>query len=421
MRLSAYCITHHNCPVEVRERLMLDQDQQSAFLKQCHAHNQIREACILQTCNRLEFYLVAAHGFDQQGFIYAQIQYLRKVGQLWLDNVVIYEGLDAARHLFAVSAGLDSQVVGENQILAQVKAAYSQAVAAHTSRLILNRLFHLAFRVGKDVRTNTSISKGAVSIAQAAVDLASQYLDLRQAKVLLVGAGDNAQLVAKVLCKRGIKGLVIANRDQAKAAQLCEALGCGRAIRIDQIPRALRTVNLLVSSTSSPDSVITTPLIGPVLANRKRPILMIDLAVPRDIDPALGAFRCVRIKDLDDIDQHVQQGRSSRIRQLPKAQVIVEQYVAQFQQWYESLAAVPIISGLTQMASSIAKTHAARYGRRFCQKDQQMLISFAESLAKKLLHRPVSFLRQIGSEPDADQLAAVGLIRKVFQIDDGQG
>lgn len=420
MRLSAYCITHHNCPIEVRERLMLDQDQQSAFLKQCHAHSQIREACILQTCNRLEFYLVAAQGFDQKRFICAQIQYLRKAGQLWLDKVVTYEGLDAARHLFAVSAGLDSQVVGENQILSQVKAAYSQAVAAHTSRLILNRLFHLAFRVGKDVRTNTTISKGAVSVAQAAVDLASQYLDLRQAKVLLVGAGDNAQLVAKALCKRGIKELILANRDPAKAVQLCQALGCGRAVGIDQIPRAIRTVNLLISSTSSPELVIKRPLIGPVLTSRRRPILMIDLAVPRDIDPTLSGFACVTIKDIDDIDQQVQHSTLSRIRELPKAQTIVERYVVQFQQWYESLAAVPIISALTQIAATIVRTHAARYGRRFCQKDQQILSSFAESLAKKLLHRPISFLRQIGSEPDADQLAAVAVIRRVFQIDAGQ-
>ncbi|MDH7599048.1 MAG: glutamyl-tRNA reductase [Sedimentisphaerales bacterium] len=416
MRLAVHAITHQGCPVEIRERLMLDQQQRRSLLRSCHAQRAISEACILQTCNRLEFYLVTGEQFDQRAFLQSQLQDLRNEGDLWARHARSMEGSDAARHLLMVATGLDSQLIGENQILAQVKAAYCEAVAAHTTKLILNRLFHLAFRAGKDVRANTTISRGAVSIAQAAVEVAARSMDLTKARALVIGAGENAHLVASALVKKGLAELVIANRDQERAVALCSQLGLGKAIGLEQISRQLRRADLVISSTGSSDLVITEQLAGPILAARRRPILMIDLAVPRDIDPVLGKIKTVMIKNIDDLDQHINASRSKRADQIPKAKAIVDQYLQQFQDWRNGLSAVPLVCALMETAMSTARLHASRYAKGFCQEDRQALVAFAESLAKKLLHGPISFARRIGQEPSADQIAAAELLRQIFDL-----
>jgi len=370
----------------------------------------------LQTCNRLEFYLVSDDQFDESGFLRDQLQQLRCAGQIWARYVRSICGLDAARHLMMVAAGLDSQVIGEHQILAQVKAAYAEAVSGHTSRLILNRLFHLAFRAGKEVRTNTKIGRGAVSIAQAACDLAARSIDLAKARGLVIGAGENARLVACGLARRGLSKLVIANRDPERAQALCSQLGLGKAVGLDQLARYLRTVDLVISSTGSTGLVVTEDLAGPVLARRRRPILMIDLAVPRDIDPVLGQIRCVRIRNIDELDLDVMANRNARADQTDQALAIVDRYVQQFQQWLDGLAAVPLISALTEKGLGTARLHASRYAKRFCQKDRQLLVAFAESLARKLLHGPVSLARQIGPDASAEKVAAAELLRQIFDL-----
>ena len=220
MKLSLYGVTYHDCPIEARERITLSDEERLALLKAMHAHDPIREAAILQTCNRLEFYLFASKAFDEAAFLAEQLRQRGRPVGIWNQYNKHLSGLDAVHHLFEVAAGLDSQMIGENQILSQVKAAYTEALQARTSRLVFNRLFHLAFRAGKAVRTQTDITCGAVSIGLAAVELAKERMDLTKTKALVIGAGENAQLVATYLAKAGIAEMTIANRDLGRAQDL---------------------------------------------------------------------------------------------------------------------------------------------------------------------------------------------------------
>ncbi|MEN6337563.1 MAG: glutamyl-tRNA reductase, partial [Phycisphaerales bacterium] len=213
MKLVLHNLTYHDCPVAVREKVTFSAEQRHAMLRQMH-HDQIGEAVIVQTCNRLEFYLYAKKSFDCRGFLGGLLAaYGTDAVEAWTQHGREMAGMDAVRHLFEVAAGLDSQMIGENQILAQVKAAYTESLETRMSRLVFHRLFHNAFRVGKAVRTRTHINCGAVSIGLAAVELAKEKTDLSASRVMIVGAGENAELIANYLFKAGVSGLVIANRD----------------------------------------------------------------------------------------------------------------------------------------------------------------------------------------------------------------
>ena len=229
MKLVLHNLTYHDCPVEVREKVSFTPEQRYALLKTMHRQPEIAEAVILQTCNRLEIYLYAARDFDCGAFLGELLASQdERAAAAWADHSREIAGTDVVRHLFEVAAGLDSQMIGENQILAQVKAAYTESIQAHMSRLILHRLFHHAFRVGKAVRTHTDINCGAVSIGLAAVEMARQKVNLGTAGVMIVGAGENAELVARYLAKTELGQLTIANRDRDKARTMARGFDRGR-------------------------------------------------------------------------------------------------------------------------------------------------------------------------------------------------
>jgi len=327
-------------------------------------------------------------------------------------------GMDAVRHLFEVAAGLDSQMVGENQILAQVKSAYTESLEARMSRLIFHRLFHSAFRVGKAVRTRTHINCGAVSIGLAAVELAREKADLAVSKAMIVGAGENAELVANYLSKAGVSGLIIANRDIEKARAMARRFERAEAVGLSGIVSGLADVDVLISSTASPEHVLTRAGVEWSLAGRSRPLLIVDIAVPRDIDPAIGDLDCVRLYNIDDLDGQIAANREKRNREVPRAQEIVGEFVAMFSQWYESLDLVPVISRLTQMGVELARGEAKRYAKDFGDANAQKLQSFAESLVRKVLHGPIRFIKDGGGEPSAEQLQAIDLVNKMFLSQD---
>jgi len=419
MKLSLYGVTYHDCPIEARERITLSDEERLALLKVMHAHDPIREAAILQTCNRLEFYLFASRAFDEAAFLAEQLRQRGRPVGIWNQYNKHLSGLDAVHHLFEVAAGLDSQMIGENQILSQVKAAYTEALQARTSRLVFNRLFHLAFRAGKAVRTQTDITCGAVSIGLAAVELAKERMDLTKTKALVIGAGENAQLVATYLAKAGIAEMTIANRDQCRAQDLAARFERARAIGLDGLIKALRHADLVISSTAAEEPILTYEATRSVLSKRRRPLLILDVAVPRDIDPLVGQFACVTLRNIDDLDQQIAHNKAQRSREVPKALALVEQFVTEFQRWYESLSVVPVIAGLTGKARALAQREARRYGRQFCAQDREKLAAFAESLVKKLLHEPIRFVKDAGSDPTTEQLMALDLINRVFHLKAG--
>jgi glutamyl-tRNA reductase len=322
--------------------------------------------------------------------------------------------MDVVRHLFEVAAGLDSQMVGENQILAQVKSAYAESLHARMSRLVFHRLLHNAFRVGKAVRTQTDINCGAVSIGLAAVELARDKVNLPAAQAMLIGAGENAELVARYLVKAGLSCLIVANRDIEKAQAMARQFDGGQAIGLVELAARLRDVDVLIASTAATEPILTRDGIEWALADRTRPLLIVDIAVPRDIDPEIGQIDCVTLYNIDDLDGQIGANRQKRSSEIPKAQAIVEEFVDQFAQWYDSLDLVPVISRLTQTGLDLARSEAKRYAGDFGDDDGDKLQAFAESLVKKLLHAPISFIKNGGGEPDVEKLQAIDLINKIF-------
>jgi len=419
MKLTLHGVTYHTCPVEARERLALSDKDRCDLLRRMHAHDQVREAAILQTCNRLEFYLFCPTTFDEAGLLAEEVRRLGRPGRVWNRHSRSLSGLDAVRHILGVAAGLDSQMIGEGQILSQVKAAYAEALQAHTSRLVFNRLFHLAFRAGKAVRTHTDITCGAVSVGLAAVELAKERMDLTEAKALVIGAGENARLVAAVLDKAGVAELTIANRDLGRAQDLAIRSARTTAVGLDGMAKALGRADLVISSTAAAEPILTYEAAQRVLSRRRRPLLILDLAVPRDIEPKVGQLTCVTLLNIDDMDQQVDRNKAQRDREVPKAWALVDPFVTEFQEWYDSLSVVPVIAGLTEKAGALARHEARRYGRQFCAQDRDRLKAFSESLVKKILHEPIRFIKDAGRDPTTEQLMALDLINRVFHLQAG--
>ncbi|HSW01102.1 MAG TPA: glutamyl-tRNA reductase [Sedimentisphaerales bacterium] len=419
MKLVLHNLTYHDCPVAVREKATFTAEQRHVMLRRMHQHDQIGEAVIVQTCNRLEFYLYAKKDFDCRAFLGGLLAAQGPdAAEAWTKHSREMVGADVVRHLFEVAAGLDSQMIGENQILAQVKAAYTESLETRMSRLIFHRLFHNAFRVGKAVRTRTQINCGAVSIGLAAVELAREKTDLAASRVMIVGAGENAELVANYLSKAGVLGLVIANRDIEKARAMARRFTRTESVSLSDIVSRLSDVDVVISSTASPEPVLTRTGVEWSLAGRERPLLMIDIAVPRDIDPAIGQLDCVRLYNIDDLDGQIAANRTKRSSEIPKAKAIVEEFVATFSQWYDSLDLVPVISRLTQMGLELARAEARRYAGDFGDAGSEKLQAFAESLVKKVLHGPIRFIKDGNGEPSAEQLQAIDLVNRMFLAQD---
>jgi glutamyl-tRNA reductase len=420
MELILQSVSYHDCPIGQREKVSLVNGQAQEIMRSLLDKEGVMEVAVLQTCNRTEIYLYAKKDLDWKPPVTEIMGQLGKdVGQIWQKYCTQKRGIDVARHLFGVAAGLDSQMVGENQILSQVKAAYIESIGCRASRFIFHRLFHIAFRAGKAVRTQTDINCGAVSISLAAVELAREKIKSNQAVIMVIGAGENAELAARYLVKGGLKNLIVANRNKDHADEMCARLGTGRVIDLDGIPAALDEADLVIASTGAKQPVVNYEDVKDVLGKRKKPLLMIDIAVPRDIDERISQFNCVTIINIDDLDKRIAVNREKRSTEIPKAEKIVDDFTKQFASWRESLAVVPVVSQLTQMAVELARVEARRYAKDFGPENAAKLETFAESLAKKLLHGPVSFIKEADPEdPTVQHMRALDLVNKMFLLED---
>jgi glutamyl-tRNA reductase len=288
--------------------------------------------------------------------------------------------------------------------------------------MIFHRLFHSAFRAGKAVRTHTHINCGAVSVGLAAVELARSKIDLSAGTAMLIGAGENAELVARYLLKAQLSHLIIANRNINKARSMAAHLKAGDAIALADIPAALPEVDLLISSTAAAQPVVTSEMVQGILAEREKPLLIIDIAVPRDIDPAISQFECVTLVNIDDLDEQININREKRSSEIPRARAIVSDFTDKFTAWYDSLDIVPAISRLTKKGMELAHAEARRYAKDFGEENADKLRSFAESLVRKVLHGPIAYIKEGGNgEPTTDQLQAADLINKMFLSEDETG
>jgi glutamyl-tRNA reductase len=419
-------LSHHTAPLEVRERIALSPDELPAALARLRTLEGVREAALLSTCNRSEILAVTDSYHGGRAVLEDALHALaRERGKGALPDEYLYrfEGPAAARHLFRVAGSLDSMVVGEPQILGQVKDAWR--VAGETKALgpVLDRLFRHAIEVGKRVRSETDIGAYAVSISFAAVELAKKIFGpLEGRSALIVGAGETGELTMRHLRTAGAAELWVANRTREAAEALAGELG-GRALGLDELPTALVQVDVVISSTGAPEPVLRADVVEKAMKERRgRPLFLVDIAVPRDVEPAAGQVYNVFLYDLDDLGRVVAGNRERREVEAELAGSIVGDEVTRFQQWFESRDAVPTIVALKERVDALRDDETERVLRKLehlSPQDRALVARYGEALANKILHGPLSQLRHVGAGERGVALA--GALRYLFRLDEGEG
>ncbi len=436
MQIGMIGLDFRSAPLVVRERLTLTRAEALELLRRLRRHRVLRESLVLSTCNRTELYFAGpADGED----VSRVLEHLAAVkgddAPAPADVLQRLDGLDAVRRLFRVAASLDSQIIGEQEILSQVKDAYTIACDARSARFALHKLLHAAFRTAKRVHAETLLGRGTCSVAQAAVDLAAAELGgLDGRTVMLLGAGQTAKLAGRAAVDAGAGRIVIVGRTRKGAERLGELLRAGDCpARGDERPTIetvttrglasrLGCADAIICATSSKRPVLTAARHGEALAGRGRPVCVCDIAVPRDVEPAVGEIATVRLHNIDELDAQVARNLRRREREIPRAEAIVAEQVDAFARWMDSLQVVPTIKRLQARGRTLADREAERYaGRLDAEPDE--LARFARALCRKLLHDPVAYLKDLsrdGGRPD--DLEAVDQLRRMFALDEeGEG
>jgi glutamyl-tRNA reductase len=413
-------LNHKTAPVEIRECLGFAADVTDQALLALHALKAVHEVLLVSTCNRVEV-LLTTPAKDEA--VRQVITFLSEMHHIptdqFEDKLYHYTGDEAVRHIFRVAASLDSMVVGEPQILGQIKDAYRQAATKKTSGVILNRLLHKTFLVAKRIRTETGIGDHAVSISYAAIELARKIFgDLEGRKVLLIGAGEMAELAVEHLIRNRADKILVANRTFESGVELARRFN-GQAIRFEEIADGLEAVDIVISSTGATDYVIRRDQVRGVMRRRRhRPLFFIDIAVPRDIDPEINRLSNIYVYDIDDLKGVIEENLEDRQRAALKGDRIVDEAVIRFRQWYEGLDVVPTIVGLRRKFEGVIRAEVARtcLSGRGSGADQDALDKMVNALVKKILHDPTTILKREEGHGNKDQLLAA--VRKLFKLDD---
>jgi glutamyl-tRNA reductase len=404
MPLLTLGINHQTAPVEIREKVTFAPEQMDQALQQAATLKDVNEAVIVSTCNRTELYCEVGEGYQD-----SIQQWLSEYHRL--DNGVLtpylyqYRDQDAARHLFRVASGLDSLVLGEPQILGQLKSAYEIANQNHSVKTVLGRLFQHGFTVAKKVRTDTEIGSNPVSVAFAAVSLSKQIFgDLSILNALMIGAGETIELAARHLKGQGIGSIVIANRTLERAENLAQELGA-KAVTIGQIPEQLAHADIVISSTASQLPILGKGATEAALKKRKhRPIFMVDLAVPRDIEPQVGELDDVYLYTVDDLKEVIDENRRSREEAANEAMDIIQVEVQHFSHWIKTHQSADEIRLLRNQAENV-RQECLKKARQMLENREdpgKVLESLATNLTNKLMHGPTVQMRKALKEDDAE-------------------
>ena len=417
--LLALGISHRTAPLELRERLALPEGRATSVLNELRAADPIQEATALSTCNRTELYLFVSDPVEAESAALgvlarqAEIRPTELIGHLYA-----LRSSEATRHLFRVTAGLDSMILGEVEIQGQVKRAYELALVEGSTGPILNRLFRGALAAGKRARTETAVSEKGVSISSVAVELAQRTLgDLGKRRVLVIGAGEMAELTARALSARGVETVFIANRRYDRAIGLAQRFG-GRAVRFDDLPEQLAQADIVVSATNSPHHIVEPDELAQVMDGRERPLLIIDIAVPRDVDPACREISGVTLHDVDDVQGIVERNASGRETEARRADGLLDAERARFERWLGSLEVLPTIAALRERADEIVRRLLAENEQRWeslSEADRERMEKMASAIASRMLHEPT--LRMKRSAEDEDAYVYVHALRELFGLD----
>ncbi len=412
-------LNHRTAPVEVREKLSFagkNLEPLNLFLE----IPVIREALFLSTCNRVELLLVSR---EPEAAVKLSKEAWGRANEievsLFEPHLYYFHNEEAVRHLFRVAAGLDSMVLGEPQILGQLKEAYRKAAERRATGVILNRLLHKTFSVAKRIRSETGIGSHAVSVSYAAVELAKKIFgELAGKQAMLIGAGEMAELAAQHLLSQGIKKLIVANRTLSRALELAKQFR-GEAISLEELEDYLLKVDIVISSTGAPHYILTADQIKKLMRPRKmRPIFFIDIAVPRDIDPAANEIENVFVYDIDDLKAVVEENLAYRRKEALRAERIIEEEVIKFKNWLEQLKIYPTIVALRQKAEEIRRRELQKtlshLKTRLPPEDQEALEIMTRSLVNKILHDPIIYLK---NRYHKDGQQVVDFTRKLFNLD----
>ncbi len=406
-------VNHKSAPVEVRERLAFSDDACSSGLRALVDGEVVREALIVSTCNRVEI-LTETASERLNETIERVNQFLSGADTLprsfFAAHLYQHTDDEAIRHLFRVTSSLDSMVIGEPQVLGQVRRAYSIALEAGTAGRILNRLIHHAFRVAKRVRTETGIGANAVSISYMAVELGKKIFDSLQGRTaLLIGAGEMAELSARHLLNAGVTRLLLANRTEDRAERVASELG-GHAVKFDELSDYLAEADIVICSTAADQYVITEPMAREALSRRRnRPSFFIDISVPRNIDPAVGKIANVFVFDIDDLESVISSNIREREREAERAELIVESEIMQFQQTLRLLDIGPTIGALRNKLHDIARAELTRRRSRLgplTAEQESAIEALLVSTVNKISHPLLSHMRRSFDASDAETIQA---------------
>ena len=418
LKLCCLGVSHKTAPVSIREQFSFKgEDLEDALLK-LNALPSIEEGMILSTCNRVEVYFTTRSETPFKEIINFLIE--EKGANLELINKYFYRKVDkeAVRHGFYVASSLDSMVVGEPQIVGQFKDAFSIAKELGTVGTVLCRFCEMALKVSKRVRTETGISKNAVSISFAAVELAKKIFgELRGKKVAIIGAGEMAELAVKHLITNGASEVFVVNRTLERAKKLAEEFG-GKAFPLSDLQSVLKMSDIVISSTGAPGYVLTPENVLPALKERKhRPMFLIDIAVPRDIDPALNNHEGLYVYDIDDLQQVVDANIKERLREAETAKEIIEGYVERFMKWLRELEVAPLIAELKEKAEAIRKEVLSKRLPKLnlTPEQEQEVDNITRIIINKLLHQPITNVKKKATEEETRN-QVVQIFREIFGL-----
>ena len=424
MPLVCLGISHHEAPAEVRERHAFPPDHMAEALVALRDYDTVLEAAMLSTCNRLEIYANLTEtslGVRQLKEFLVNFRHSDVPYDL---EPYLYTLVDTAAvdHLMHVATGLDSMLIGEAEILGQVKEAYHQAQRAQSLGKTLHRLFRDAINAGKNARSSTGIGNESVSIATVAVTLAKQHVGPLQGKnIVLVGAGKMGRTAAKRLKLEGAQGLVVVNRNLDRARELVADLGIGEAAGLSSLIDALRGADIVISSTGAAHFVLTQELIGEAMRDRReRPLFLIDIAMPRDVDPAVAHIPGTIVTDIDKLKETVDVTLEHRQAAIPLVEQIIEAHVTQFEHWHRSSRTLPVVASLTRRADALREAELDRLFARCPELDKRqrtLVTGLALRIVSKLLHPAISSIRD-GSLDRAQLLDEIFALSQAALADD---
>jgi glutamyl-tRNA reductase len=413
-------LNHKTARVEIREKLAFSGEERAAAAESLKKYSSVHETIVISTCNRVEILVIASNPSDAEYSVKSFICEFKHVRLSQFEkSLYILSGDEAVRHVFRVTASLDSMIIGEPQILGQIKDSYLCATRKKTSGPVLNRLLHRAFFVAKRVRSETGIGDHAVSISYAAIELGRKIFgSLEGKKALLIGAGEMAELAVEHLIQNRAGDIFVANRTFERAVEVARQFN-GSPVNFKEIQNYLKIVDIIISSTGSPDFVIRREHVKNILRTRKnRPLFFIDIAVPRDIDPKINRLNNSYVYDIDDLKSVIQDNIEERNKEAVKGERIVDEAVIHFRQWYESLYLVPTITALQKKIHALTQSEVKKTLQslnHLSENDYNAVCRMTDALVKKLLHDPVMFLKSNGCH--GNKSVYLDFTRRLFNLD----